>query len=135
MKSFGRGFKLCEKCHSNQGVRTRKCKICGNEFPPPQPKINFKNKRKAKTEKVNWKELSKGDKIKVRGGSVYNSHTIPRRGIFIVKKVDEDGIHAYPLKGGGHAFINMTQTGLNKFGFYNEPHKVRKVIEEQNEKL
>lgn len=127
-----RGIKICPNCYGENGARQKVCKTCKHEFPPPQPKINFKTKRRAKTEKVDWRELKKGDKILVRGGSTLrgeeNDYLIARKGIFIVDKVDSGGIHSYSKKGTGHSYINMTKTGINKFGFENKPHEVRRII-------
>lgn len=134
IKSFGRGYKLCENCHSNQGVRTRVCKICSHEFPAPQQRLNFK-KRKLKIEECDWKTLKKGDKIRVfkHGGTsficddmVYN---IERNGIYFVHHLTKDGIIANDKKSGGRNFIYMGQKKENKFGFINSPHKIKKIID------
>lgn len=133
IKAGRRGFKLCEACYSENGVRARHCKHCNHEFPKPQPRLNFKRKR-AKTEKINWKELKQGDKIRVLNGGgttfkgVENVYNIVRRGIYIVQRLDNEGIHCFSKEGTGHNYIFMGKEKVNKAGFLNKAHKIRKVI-------
>ena len=91
-----RGQKICSKCSSSNGPRAFVCKNCNQQF-------SFKAKsREQKTTKLikdfNWKDLEKGDKIKVSGGPyfVFNGEFIPMgyRGRFIVESVDAQGIRA-----------------------------------------
>ena len=72
---LGRGKKACDKCGTVTGPRAYMCKNCNTPFI-------FKVKSKeAKNTKIirdfNWKDLTKGDKVKVNGGPYY-----VHRGIF-----------------------------------------------------
>jgi len=129
---LGKGKKACEKCGKVTGPRAYFCKGCNTPFV-------FKAKSKeAKNTKIirdfNWKELVKGDKIKVAGGPYYLSHGqefIPMgyRGRFIVESVDEHGIRAYGLdKFSGFCHIYMGVDIQNKeTGVWKIKHKMIKL--------
>ena len=94
------------------------------------------NSTEKKTLKIikdfNWRDLQKGDKIKVGGGPyfLHKGDLIPMgyRGKFIVEKVDEKGICAWCLdKNGGFAHIYMGPDFQNpETGVWKIKHKIIK---------
>lgn len=126
-----RGKKTCSSCSFETGPRTHHCPKCNTPFI-------FKNKsREDRNTKIirniNWKELTKGDKIKVAGGPffVHRGDFIPMgyRGKFLVEKVDENGIVAWGLdKNAGFCHIWMNGDIQNKeTGIWKTPHKILKL--------
>lgn len=105
-----RGQKLCSKCGTANGPRAFVCKKCNSHFV-------FKAKSKdQKSIKIirnfDWRQLQKGDVIKVTGGPYffYINEPVPMgyRGKFVVEKVDEKGICAWGIgKNTGFAHIYM----------------------------
>lgn len=87
-------------------------------------------------EKVNWKDLKPGDKIKLlKGYGPYYPLTtdngienipIGYTGIFIVCHLYENGILTYAIKSPdtGFCFIHMSD-GISKSGIVKQPHKIR----------
>lgn len=114
---MAKGQKTCPNCSTTTGPRAYACKSCGYVFA-------FKPKSKeAKNTKIirdfNWRELTRGDRIKVSGGPYYVSRGefIPMgyRGKFIVESIDEKGIRAYGLdKYQGFCHIYMGPDIQNK---------------------
>lgn len=114
---LGKGKKACEKCGTVTGPRAYMCKNCNTPFV-------FKAKSKeAKNTKIikdfNWRELVKGDRIRVAGGPYYVSRGefIPMgyRGRFVVDSIDEHGIRAFGLdKHAGFCHIYMGPDVQNK---------------------
>lgn len=114
---LGKGKKACEKCGTVTGPRAYMCKNCNTPFV-------FKAKSKeAKNTKIikdfNWRELIKGDRIRVAGGPYYVSRGefIPMgyRGRFVVESIDEHGIRAFGLdKHQGFCHIYMGPDIQNK---------------------
>jgi hypothetical protein len=114
---LGKGKKACEKCGTVTGPRAYMCKNCNTPFV-------FKAKSKeAKNTKIirdfNWRELIKGDRIRVAGGPYYVSkgEFIPMgyRGRFVVDSIDEHGIRAFGLdKHQGFCHIYMGPDVQNK---------------------
>lgn len=127
-----KGCKKCDRCGStNNGPRSYVCKDCGEMF-------TFKPKGKeAKNTKIvrdfHWKELVKGDRIKVSGGPYYVSkgEFIPMgyRGRFLVDSIDENGIRAYGIdKHTGFCHIYMNGDIQNKeTGVWKTAHKLLKL--------
>jgi ribosomal protein L40E len=126
-----RGQKICNKCSTANGPRAFVCKHCNQQF-------SFKAKSKEqKTTKLvrdfNWKELERGDKIKVSGGPyfVFNGEFIPMgyRGKFVVESVDAQGIRAWGLdKQSGFAHIYMGKDIQNRdTGIWKVKHKILKI--------
>lgn len=63
-------YKVCSKCQENNGVRTLKCKKCGEVFITKSKNPHKKRRRVIKTEVSNWKEeLSTGDIVRIIQGS------------------------------------------------------------------
>jgi hypothetical protein len=99
-----------------------------------------KEKRTLKIVKdFNWKELEKGDKIKVGGGPyfLHSGELIPMgyRGKFVVEKVDIKGIHAWGLdKNAGFAHIYMGPDYQNpETGVWKVKHKILKLKKKENQ--
>lgn len=131
-----RGQKICEKCNTTNGPRAFVCKNCNAQFSFKAKSIEQKTTRLVKD--VNWKELSKGDKIKVTGGPyfVFNGEFIPMgyRGRFIVESVDAQGIRAWGIdRQSGFAHIYMGKDIQNhETGIWKVKHKIAKI---KNKKL
>lgn len=112
-----KGKKTCPKCSTETGPRAYCCKTCNHIFA-------FKPKSKeAKNTKIvhnfNWKDLTKGDKIKVSGGPYYvcRGEFIPMgyRGRFVVEGLDKNGIMAWGLdKSQGFCHIYMGRDVQNQ---------------------
>lgn len=126
-----KGKKTCPKCSTETGPRAYCCKNCNYIFA-------FKPKSKASRntkiiQKVNWRELVKGDRIKVAGGPyfVYKGEFIPMgyRGSFVVEGIDENGIKAWGLdKNAGFCHIYMGGDIQNKeTGVWKTKHKLMKL--------
>ena len=125
-----RGQKICPSCNKGVGPRSFACP-CGHIFV-------FKPKSKeAKNTKiihnVNWRELVKGDRIKVAGGPFYMHKgefiNMGYRGKFVVDSIDENGIKAWGIdKHTGFAHIWMTGDIQNKeTGVWKTKHKLIKL--------
>lgn len=87
---------------------------------------------------INWKDLVKGDRIKVSSGPYYVSRGefIPMgyRGRFVVESIDEQGIRAYGLdKHTGFCHIYMSGDIQNKeTGVWKTAHKLMKLKQKEN---
>lgn len=112
-----KGQKCCDNCGHCTGPRAYMCPKCNHTFVF---KVQGKEKKNTKIIKdFNWKDLQKGDKIKVGGGPYYvcKGEFIPMgyRGRFIVDSLDEFGIRAYGLdKFSGFCHIYMGHDIQNK---------------------
>lgn len=126
-----RGKKTCDKCGAMNGARKRHCVECGNGFAF---KPKSKEQRSTKTVPVNWRELSKGDKIKVRGGPYFekNGEVTPMgyNGKFVVDSLDDKGILAFDANGRGsfcHIYMGSdhrdSETGVQKVS-----HQLKRLI-------
>ena len=114
---MAKGKKTCENCGAQTGPRAYICKNCNHHFV-------FKLKsEEAKNTKIirdfNWKELVKGDRIKVSGGPYFarGAEFIPMgyRGRFVVEDIDQHGIKAWGLdKHQGFCHIYMGRDIQNK---------------------
>ena len=130
-----RGQKLCKNCNNINGARAHVCKHCGQEFVSNNQKpTQAKKKKLKKYEEINnWKDLQKGDKIKVigRSGNYYVSEDGDKQyltdaGIYTVQDKDELGLRVYD---GGYGYIYMgPETRSNTIpNMYRSPHKIVKV--------
>ena len=128
---MAKGQKSCPNCSEVTGPRAYVCKSCGYIYA-------FKPKSKeAKNTKIirdfNWKDLVKGDRIRVGGGPYFVSkgEFIPMgyRGRFRVEGVDDKGILAYGLdKNQGFCHIYMGPDMQNKeTGVWKIKHKLLKL--------
>lgn len=126
-----KGQKQCSSCQKFCGPRAYACPHCNAQFV-------FKAKSKeAKNTKiihnVNWRELAKGDRVKVRGGPYFVSkgEFVPMgyRGRFVVEALDENGILAWGLdKHQGFCHIYMGGDIQNKeTGVWKTAHKLVKL--------
>jgi len=133
LKSTGRGRKTCPKCQAIYGVRTKKC-VCGHKFQFTP------NCLKEKRIQVDWRELQKGEHIRVITGSgpyIISKdedgnkikHNIGYYGIFRVHLVDKNGIHAYPVSKheSGHCYIYMGPKYKTEHNIIKKKHKIVKV--------
>lgn len=126
-----KGKKTCPKCSHETGPRAYCCSKCNYVFV-------FKPKSKeAKNTKiihnVNWRELVKGDRIKVAGGPYFVSRGefIPMgyRGRFVVEGIDRNGILAWGIdKSQGFCHIYMGGDIQNpETGVWKTKHKLIKL--------
>lgn len=114
---LGKGKKACEKCGAVTGPRAYMCKQCNTPFVFKAKSKESKNTKIIKD--FNWRELVKGDRIRVAGGPYYVSRGefIPMgyRGRFVVDSIDEHGIRAFGLdKHAGFCHIYMGPDVQNK---------------------
>jgi len=129
-----RGMKICEKCGRKTGPRKKVCE-CGHKFY-----FVPKGLKPQAGKQVNWKELTRGDEIKViQGSGPYwpkdktdeEGEDIPMGyfGRYKVSRIDATGIHAYPIKApeSGHCYIFMGKETISKTGMVMRPHKIRKL--------
>jgi len=128
---LGKGKKACDKCGTVTGPRAYICKKCNTPFVF---KVKSKEKRNTKIIRdFNWKELVKGDRIKVNGGPYFVSRGefIPMgyRGRFVVESLDSNGILAWGLdKHQGFCHIYMAGDIQNKeTGVWKTAHKLLKL--------
>jgi ribosomal protein L40E len=128
---LGKGKKACEKCGTVTGPRAYMCKKCNTPFIFKAKSKESKNTKIIRD--VNWKELVKGDRIRVAGGPYFVSkgEFIPMgyRGRFIVDEIDEQGIRAFGLdKHQGFCHIYMGPDVQNKeTGVWKIKHKMMKL--------
>lgn len=126
-----KGQKICPQCGTTTGPRTYACKKCNHIFIfKPKSKESKNTKVIAK---VNWRELIKGDRIKVAGGPFFLSkgEFIPMgyKGRFVVDSIDEHGILAWGVdKHSGFCHIYMGGDIQNKeTGVWKTKHKLMKL--------
>ena len=129
-----RGYKTCKKCGTPTGPRAFTCKNCDSPFD-----INHgvnKRQRGRNGRDTDWKNLEKGDYIRVLSGSgprwvTKTGETIPMgyHGLFRIKRVQPDGLLCFPAenKQGEFSFIYMGPEKTSKIGSKLIPHKIRKV--------
>ena len=130
-----KGQKICSSCGSGNGPRAYACKSCHAAFvfkPTSKEKKNTKIIRD-----FNWKELIKGDKIKVSGGPffMHKGEFVPMgyRGRFIVESIDKNGILAWGLdKHQGFCHIYMGGDFQNKeTKVWKTKHKLLKLKQKE----
>ena len=128
--SKGRGFKLCEKCNRNVGVRTKTCE-CGYNFVFTPSFLKPK-----KGVEVDWKELKEGDEIKVMKGSYWPSDREDIEDVYMgysgkykVKEIQSDNILAYPSGKNTESGLCVIYCGeeyeCKETSLIKRPHKVR----------
>jgi hypothetical protein len=128
---LGKGKKACPDCGTTTGPRAYCCKKCNHIFIFKPKSKEAKNTKII--QKVDWKTLVKGERIKVAGGPYYVSkgEFIPMgyRGRFVVESVDDKGIRAYGLdKSSGFCHIYMGRDFQNKeTGVWKTKHKLMKL--------
>jgi len=128
---MAKGQKTCDKCGTVTGPRAYMCKKCNTPFI-----FKAKSKEHKQTKIIRdfyWKELIKGDRIRVAGGPYYVSHGefIPMgyRGRFVVDSIDQNGIKAWGLdKHSGFCHIYMGPDFQNKeTNVWKIKHKLMKL--------
>ena len=129
-----KGQKTCDKCQTKTGPRTKICKKCGEHFVF---KLQLRNKVKT-NELKDWKSLKRGDVVKsIQGHGPYWISSEGERescgyyGLFRVRRVEENGIGAYPYgtkqKHGGYHFIYMGKEEESISGTISRSHKLELV--------
>lgn len=131
-----RGQKLCKNCNNTNGARAHTCKHCNSEFVSNNKNKEGKvKKRKAKRfeEVSDWKQLERGDRIKVigRSGNYYigdngDKQYLVDAGVYTVQDKDESGLQVYD---GGYGYIYMGPEVRSNVipNMYRSPHKIVKV--------
>ena len=112
-----KGKKLAKSVDMNHS-RAYMCSECQHPFMFAVQSKEKKNTRMIR--KFDWRELEKGDKIKVTGGCYYISEDgeyIPMgcRGRFTVPSTDTNGIIAYGAKQGGFCHIWMGRDSVSRY--------------------
>jgi ribosomal protein L40E len=134
-----KGQKFCDKCGTATGPRAFVCKNCNHQFAFKAKSREQKNTKIIRD--INWKELVKGDKIKVSGGPyfVFKGEFIPMgyRGRFIVEKIDEKGICAWGIdKQSGFVHIYMGKDIQNRdTGIWKVKHKIVKIKRKESKNV
>ena len=131
---MGKGQKVCPECNAVNGARAYQCKVCDYAFPNKHGRIRY-SKRPVR----DWRELKRGDCVRVVGGSgsYYVSPDTGERtymsskGKYKVHTISRDGIVAYGIgkNNTGCQFIYM---GVHKQSnlvdnMYNSPHKLVRI--------
>ena len=131
---MGKGQKVCPECNTVNGARAYQCKVCDYAFPNKHGRIRY-SKRPVR----DWRELKRGDCVRVVGGSgsYYVSPDTGARtymsskGKYKVHTISRDGIVAYGIwkNNTGCQFIYM---GVHKQSdlcdnMYNAPHKLIRI--------
>jgi hypothetical protein len=131
-----KGKKTCPNCSHETGPRAYCCPKCNHIFCFKPKSKEAKNTKIIQN--VNWRELVKGDRIKVTGGPYFVSRGefIPMgyRGKFIVEGVDANGILAWGIdKSTGFAHIYMGGDIQNKeTGVWKTKHKLIKLKQRES---
>ena len=111
-------YKVCEQCQEQNGVRTLVCKKCRTPFKTKSSNYNRSKARRRRKKRFikNWRSLSRGDVVRVVGGSgpFYESsdgmrHYLTDRGKYEVESIDKNGIHVLGIapRTSGHQFLYM----------------------------
>ena len=130
-----KGKKTCPKCSHETGPRAYCCPKCNHVFAFKPKSKEAKNTKLIQN--VNWRELVKGDRIKVTGGPYFVSkgEFIPMgyRGRFVVESVDANGILAWGIdKSAGFCHIYMGGDIQNKeTGVWKTKHKLIKLKQKE----
>jgi ribosomal protein L40E len=130
-----RGQKTCDKCGAGNGPRAKRCKECNYGFAF---KVKSKEQRTTKVVKVDWRELQKGDRIKVRGGPYFekNGEITPMgyNGKFVVDSLDDKGIRAFGVDGrSGFCHIYMGRDSRDdQTGIWKVRHKLKRLIKKSS---
>jgi hypothetical protein len=152
---MGKGSKTCQFCSFITGPRSKNCPSCGKGFklkdkvqpdlipasggsPGASTALSVAHSRKELGHKeVDFRELKKNDYFKVLGGGPVWPKAIEDGGdlacgyygIFKVRYIDEEGIHAYGVKSAdtGHSYIYMGPEKKMKSGTLMRPHKIVRV--------
>jgi hypothetical protein len=131
-----RGKKQCESCGHLTGPRSLHCPNCKKSFAfKPKSKEHKSNKV---IKSFNWRELKKGDRIKVSGGPYFVSNgesvSMGYRGSFVVDSLDNKGIRAFGVdKYSGFCHIYMGENSKDdSTGMLKIRHNIKKLIKKNN---
>ena len=136
-----RGNKLCPSCGTGNGPRSHYCKSCQHPFAiksgkgtPSLAAMRAKRSGVIKERGFDWRELRRGDRIKVVQGTgpylpVENADPVNMgySGDFAVLYITKDHIIATGNKKEGesaYCAIYMGEPGDSPYGLYREPHKI-----------
>jgi hypothetical protein len=117
-KFYQKGMKKC-KCGLFIKKRLMECPSCHTIFDLHKH--------------INWKELQRGNTIKVRGGPFWKTKDGTRlpmgyKGKFKVRKIEDDAILAIGLSGfNGFVYLYMGDKKISKYGTHLRPHKITGV--------
>ena len=132
-----RGQKLCKNCQAVNAARQRVCITCNKPFQLKNTPIKHEIK--------DWQNLQKGDTFRVVNGT--GSYYVLKRdcsegeegeklfigskGKYIVKNVEENGIHAWSISPPGsfsHEFVYMGKDDFNReLNIYKRSHRIVKI--------
>ena len=116
-----RGQKRCKQCKSINAARQRICIICKTPFQLKNTPI--------KNEIKDWQNLQKGDTFRVINGTgsyyiikrdcsegqVGEKLLIGSKGKYIVKDIEDNGIHAWSLTSPGNSHYEFIYMGQDRF--------------------
>ena len=123
-----KGNKSCVKCGGGNGCRAFNCKHCDHPF-----KMKKHRKRPRLQKNFDWRGLSRGDIIRVVGGSGQffkhkngDKQYLTERGIYYIVEVLPDGLSVQSHKGGGTEFLYMGSVCKSPWctNLYRSPHKL-----------
>lgn len=124
-----RGQKKCVKCCAINGPRAYECKSCGQQF-----EMKKRRRTPRRSQVLDWRSLKSGDKIRVIGGTgpyyvgadgIRTYFT--ERGIYTVRGVDKNGIHAYDGTGYCFLYMGLCQKSTLIDNIIKEPHKILQI--------
>ena len=135
---LSRGQKLCKSCNQINGARSHVCKHCQVQFISSSTgaKLKTKSKKIKKYETIaNWKDLHKGDIIKVigRSGNYYVNDMgektyLSDPGNYTVQRTDYNGLVVYSNFGGfGYIYMGKEKQSDLIDNLYRSPHNIVKV--------
>ena len=131
---MGKGQKKCPECSVINGARAYQCKSCDYAFPNKYGKVRY-SKRPVR----DWRELKRGDCVRVVGGSgsYYESQDTGERtymaskGKYRVDSLTGNGIVAYGIgkNNTGCEFIYMGEHTKSPLcdNMYKSPHKLIRI--------
>jgi len=132
-----RGQKRCKQCKSINAARQRICIICKTPFQLKNTPI--------KNEIKDWQNLQKGDTFRVINGTgsyyiikrdcsegqVGEKLLIGSKGKYIVKDIEDNGIHAWSISPPGsfsHEFVYMGQDMFcEELNIHKRAHRIVKI--------
>lgn len=116
------------------GPRSYNCAKCGHVFIfNPNGFKKMMQKREKRLQSIKVEDLVKGDTIKVKPGSYYeskegNKYAMGEKGIFVVIKHVPNGILAHSKKYGVAFLYTGPEFNSTITGTHVRPHRIKKVI-------
>ena len=139
-------YKVCEQCQEQNGVRTLICKSCKAPFKIKSSNYNPKKARRRRKKQFikDWRSLSKGDVVRVIGGSgpFYDGkdgmrHYLTDRGKYTIDSIDKNGLHVLGIapRTSGQQFLYMGPLKKSPMcsTVYRDKHKLLPVAVKQEE--